>query len=510
MRKADVIIIGSGLAALMVAYHLCEHKNVIIFTKSNKETSNSWLAQGGVAAAIHRDDHWLFHYEDTLIAGCEHNDDEAVRILVQEGREAIQHFMNLGFSFDADEHGQLLFGREGAHRMKRILHAGGDATGKNMVSFLFEKLSNRVTFIEHDPVIDLLVYDGRCVGVQTKKGTYMADATVIATGGIGQLYTFTSNAQTATGDGIAMAYRAGAAVTDMEFVQFHPTMLYVDGKAVGLISEAVRGEGAILVTDDGRQVMDGVHPQKDLAPRDIVSRAIDREMKNGHLVFLDISAIPHFSSRFPTITSLCERYHIDWRKGLIPVVPGAHFLMGGIVVNVDGETTLPGLYAVGEAACTGVHGANRLASNSLLEALVFSRRAAHSILKKKEQLPGVNKYEETRENVCIPLPTKEQIQQTMTECVGIVRNYDQLLEAKQWFEQYSLFELIHCAPPYDDEERTIVNMLIVGWLVTTSALQRRESRGAHYRSDEPFERQYWEKRRIVRTKAEHFTKEGFR
>jgi L-aspartate oxidase len=510
MHKADVIIVGSGLAALMVAYHLCEHKNVIVFTKSNKEVSNSWLAQGGVAAAIHPADHWLSHYEDTITTGCEHNDDEAVRILVQEGREAIEQFMHLGFSFDVDERGELLFGREGAHRMRRILHAGGDATGKKMVEFLFEKLSSRVLFIENDPVIDLLVNDGRCVGVRTKNRLYVAEATIVATGGIGQLYTFTSNVETATGDGIAMAYRVGAAVADMEFVQFHPTMLYVDGKAVGLISEAVRGEGATLVTDDGRHVMDGVHPQKDLAPRDIVSRAIDREMKNGHLVFLDISAIPHFSSRFPTITSLCERYQINWRSGLIPVVPGAHFLMGGIVVNVDGETTLPGLYAVGEAACTGVHGANRLASNSLLEALVFSRRAAHCILKKKEQLPGVNKYEETRENVCIPLPTKEQIQQTMTECVGIVRNYDQLLEAKQWFEQYSLFELIHCAPPYDDEERTIVNMLIVGWLVTTSALQRRESRGAHYRSDEPFERQYWEKRRIVRTKTEHLIKEGFR
>ncbi|WP_297991765.1 L-aspartate oxidase [uncultured Anoxybacillus sp.] len=510
MHKADVIIVGSGLAALMVAYHLCEHENVIIFTKSNKEVSNSWLAQGGVAAAIHPADHWLSHYEDTITAGCEHNDDEAVLILVQEGREAIEQFMHLGFSFDVDERGELLFGREGAHRMRRILHAGGDATGKNMVAFLFEKLSSRVLFIENDPVIDLLVNDGRCVGVRTKNGLYVAEATIVATGGIGQLYTFTSNVETATGDGIAMAYRAGAAVADMEFVQFHPTMLYVDGKAVGLISEAVRGEGATLVTDDGRHVMDGVHPQKDLAPRDIVSRAIDREMKNGHLVFLDISAIPHFSSRFPTITSLCERYQINWRSGLIPVVPGAHFLMGGIVVNVDGETTLPGLYAVGEAACTGVHGANRLASNSLLEALVFSRRAAHCILKKKEQLPAISEYENDGKNVRVPLPTKEQIQQTMTECVGIVRNYDQLLEAKQWFEQYSLFDLIHCAPPYDDEERTIVNMLIVGWLMTTSALQRRESRGAHYRSDEPFERQYWEKRRIVRTKTEHLMKEELR
>lgn len=510
MRKADVIIIGSGLAALMVAYHLCEHKNVIIFTKSNKETSNSWLAQGGVAAAIHRDDHWLFHYEDTLIAGCEHNDDEAVRILVQEGREALQHFMNLGFSFDADEHGQLLFGREGAHRMKRILHAGGDATGKNMVSFLFEKLSNRVTFIEHDPVMDLIVYDGRCVGVQTKKGTYMADATVIATGGVGQLYTFTSNAQTATGDGIAMAYRAGAAVTDMEFVQFHPTMLYVDGKAVGLISEAVRGEGAILVTDDGRRVMDGVHPQKDLAPRDIVSRAIDNEIKNGHRVFLNISMVPHFPSRFPTITSLCERYQIDWRNGLIPVVPGAHFLMGGIVVNVHGETTLPGLYAVGEAACTGVHGANRLASNSLLEALVFSRRVAFRLLQKMERRSVMEKSEKKESNERISLPTKEQIQQTMTQYVGIVRDYDQLLQAKQWFEQYSIHKLVNMASEHDDEKRTIMYMLIIGWLITTSALQRRESRGAHYRSDQPFEREYWKKRRIVRTKAEHFTKEGFR
>lgn len=510
MREADVIIVGSGLAALMVAYHLCEHKNVIIFTKSKKETSNSWLAQGGVAAAIHPDDHWLSHYTDTMIAGCEHNDEEAVRILVQEGREAIQQFINLGFSFDVDEHGQLLFGQEGAHRMRRILHAGGDATGKNMVSFLFEKLSNRVTFIENDPVIDLLVSDGRCVGVQTKNGTYTASAIVIATGGIGQLYAFTSNAETATGDGIAMAYRAGAAVADMEFVQFHPTMLYVDGKAVGLISEAVRGEGAMLVTDDGRRVMDGVHPQKDLAPRDVVSRAIEREMKNGHFVFLDVSMIPHFSSRFPTIASLCERYQIDWRNGLLPVVPGAHFLMGGIVVNVDGETTLPGLYAVGEAACTGVHGANRLASNSLLEALVFSRRVAFQLLNKTEQRLTLKKSERKENNVRVALPTKEDIQRMMTQYVGIVREYDQLFYAKQWFEQYSIDELVNMAPEHDDEKRTIIYMLIVGWLMTTSALKRRESRGAHYRSDEPFERTYWEKRRIVRTKEEHLMKEGSR
>ncbi|MGJ7035119.1 L-aspartate oxidase [Anoxybacillus eryuanensis] len=510
MREADVIIVGSGLAALMVAYHLCEYKNVIIFTKSNKETSNSWLAQGGVAAAIHPNDHWLSHYEDTIIAGCEHNNDEAVRILVQEGREAIQHFMNIGFSFDVDERGQLLFGQEGAHRMKRILHAGGDATGKNMVSFLFKKLSGRVTFIENDPVIDLLVSDGHCVGVQTKHRTYTANATVIATGGIGQLYTFTSNVETATGDGIAMAYRAGAAVTDMEFVQFHPTMLYVNGKAVGLISEAVRGEGAILVTDDGRQVMDGVHPQKDLAPRDVVSRAIDNEIKNGHCVFLNISMIPHFPTRFPTITSLCERYHVDWRSGLIPVVPGAHFLMGGIVVNMDGETTLPGLYAVGEAACTGVHGANRLASNSLLEALVFSRRLAFHLLQKTGQHRTLKKSERKENHLRIVLPTKDEIQHVMTQYVGIVRDYDQLFQAKRWFEQYSIHELVNVAPEHDDEKRTIIYMLIVGWLITTSALQRKESRGAHYRSDEPFEKMYWEKRRIIRTKAEHFTKEGFR
>ncbi|KFZ43902.1 L-aspartate oxidase [Anoxybacillus flavithermus] len=509
MREADVIIVGSGLAGLMVAYHLCQHKNVIVFTKSNKETSNSWLAQGGVAAAIHPDDHWLSHYTDTMIAGCEHNDDEAVRILVQEGREAIQHFMNIGFLFDVGERGQLLFGQEGAHRMRRILHAGGDATGKNMVSFLFEKLSNRVTFIENDPVIDLLVSDGHCVGVQTKNGTYTASAIVIATGGIGQLYAFTSNTETATGDGIAMAYRAGAAVADMEFVQFHPTMLYVDGKAVGLISEAVRGEGAMLVTDDGRRVMDGVHPQKDLAPRDVVSRAIEREMKNGHFVFLDVSMIPHFSSRFPTITSLCERYQIDWRNGLLPVVPGAHFLMGGIVVNVDGETTLPGLYAVGEAACTGVHGANRLASNSLLEALVFSRRVAFQLLNKTEQRLTLKKSERKENNVRVALPTKEDIQRMMTQYVGIVREYDQLFYAKQWFEQYSIDELVNMAPEHDDEKRTIIYMLIVGWLITTSALQRKESRGAHYRSDEPFEKMYWEKRRIIRTKAEHLIKEGF-
>jgi L-aspartate oxidase len=514
MPNADVIIVGSGIAALMTAYYLHEDKNVMIFTKSKKERSNSWLAQGGVAAAVSKEDHWHSHYEDTVVAGCHHNDQRAVEILVQEGPKQIQELINRGFRFDTDARGRLQLGKEGAHQLRRILHAGGDATGRKMVSFLLKQLINKVTIVEEEMVLELLIKNGRCAGIKTKKKTgevacYYASATVIATGGCGSLYAFSSNASTVTGDGIALAYRAGAEVTDMEFIQFHPTMLYVNGKAVGLISEAVRGEGAILVTEDGRKMMESIHPQKDLAPRDVVARTIHAEVLQGNNIYLDISMIANFSKRFPIITQLCRSYGIDIESGKLPVVPGAHFLMGGIKVDVNGQTSIPGLYAVGEAACTGVHGANRLASNSLLEGIVFGKRLAETLRYGAQENIFVEMCKHTNNNfvkkVIKTLPSKQQIQTRMMQYVGIVRNESGLEHVKQWFEQFSIPDLLSVdLDELTTEEITIINMIITGWIIATSALKRTESRGGHYRTDYPSMDENWKGTRIMRTKEELF------
>lgn len=507
MPQADVIIVGSGLAALMTAYHLHEHKNVIIFTKSKKEESNSWLAQGGVAAAIAKEDDWRLHYEDTLIAGAFHNDEQAVELLVREGPVRLLELVKEGLQFDIDETGQFQLGNEGAHRRRRILHAGGDQTGKAIVSFLLENVRGKVTIIEDESVTDLLMQNGRCVGVKTRTGTYDANAVVLSTGGCGNVYAFTSNAPTATGDGIALAYRAGAVVSDMEFIQFHPTMLYVDGKAVGLVSEAVRGEGAILVTEDGKRLMEDVHPQRDLAPRDIVARAIHAEMMREGRVYLDISMIPHFRTRFPTIAAMCEAHGMDVNDGKLPVVPGAHFLMGGIQTDLTGKTSLPGLYAVGEAACTGVHGANRLASNSLLEGIVFGARLAETLRNEQPNRLECSAYEAVP--FTKPLPSVSDIQAIMMKHVGIVRDEISLTTAKQWFEQFSIHELIASDwSLFNEEQRTAASLLLTGWLITTSALKRTESRGGHYRSDFPKDDDGWKKRRIKRTKEELFAQIG--
>jgi L-aspartate oxidase len=509
MPQTDVIIVGSGLASLMTAYCLYEHKNVIIFTKAKKEESNSWFAQGGVAAVFSEQDDWRFHYEDTMVAGCYYNDERTVELLVQEGPKRLRELVVAGLRFDRDKDGRFHLGKEGAHRCRRILHAGGDQTGRALVSFLLDQLRGNVTMIEDESVIDLLIHNGRCIGVQTKNrfgitAKHYASAVVLSTGGCAGMYSFSSNASTITGDGIALAYRAGAVITDIEFIQFHPTMLYVDGKAVGLISEAVRGEGAVLVTEDGRKLMEHVHPQQDLAPRDIVSRTIHAEVVKGNRVYLDISMIDNFQERFPTITKRCQSYGVNIERGKLPVVPGAHFLMGGIQVDMDGQTSIPGLYAVGEVACTGVHGANRLASNSLLEGIVFGERLA-AALRQNKQENITHEHKENRFAKKIPklLPTKQQIQTMMMQYVGIIRNEKGLTYAKQWFEQFSIPDLVNAnVVDLPLEEITIVYMLITGWLLTTSALQRTESRGGHYRCDYPQMDERWKKRRIQRIRSE--------
>ena len=376
MKYADVLIIGSGVASLQLAKRLRTDLNVIILTKSFLKTSNSYLAQGGIAAAIGAGDHPSKHFADTLEAGRYHNDSKAVHILTEAAPSLINSLVAEGCLFDQDEKGELLLGMEGAHSEKRIIHGGGDATGKSMIDFMANQSMENTRIIENRFVYELLL-DGskkECVGVKVKNEkneieTFLANHIVLASGGCGQLYSYTSNANTVTGDGIALAYRAGAEITDMEFIQFHPTLLYVNGQTRGLISEAVRGEGARLVTAEGKAIMEGIHPLGDLAPRHIVSQIIYDYLRQGIEVFLDISKVHEFTNRFPNITAMCVNNGVDLKGGKIPIVPGSHFLMGGIKTDLIGRTSLHGLYAIGEVACTGIHGANRLASNSLLEGL---------------------------------------------------------------------------------------------------------------------------------------------
>lgn len=501
---ADVIIIGSGISALIAAERLSDEKNVMVITKSKKENSNSIWAQGGVAASIANNDHWESHYNDTMVAGSFHNNMESVKTLVQKGPKQINRLIDEGMKFDRDHDGRLSLGKEGAHEKRRILHAGGDATGKALIDYFLKRVQSKVKIVEDEKVFDLIVENKRCYGVKVKSKEnevklYYANHIILATGGCGGLYTFTSNDPSITGDGLAIAYRSGVKLVDLEFIQFHPTMLCINGQGKGLISEAVRGEGAVLVTESGRLLMDGVHPQKDLAPRDVVAREINHAVLNGESVYLDIRMIPKFKVRFPTITELCETNGVDLQKGLIPVVPGAHFLMGGIRTDLHGRTNIEHLYAIGEVACTGVHGANRLASNSLLEGIVFAHELVDYIKSQASEAPVILEIEEETYKVR-SLPSHEMIRKVMMNYVGIVRNEKELIQAKEWFEQFLSNKERLLPEELSIEEMSIINMLTAGWLITTSALARTESRGGHFREDYPNTvDSEWYQRQINRT-----------
>lgn len=506
-----IIIIGSGIAALSAADILCKSKNVIIFTKSRISDGNSALAQGGIAAAVSKHDSWQEHLEDSLTAACMHANPATLELLIKNGPSCISRLIKKGMPFDMDTSGRLDLAREGAHGKRRILHSGGDTTGRNIMSLLLDRLTNEanISFHENELAIDLIVGDdGRCCGVYTRNEydrliAHEADAVILATGGIGSLYSCTSNHPNCTGDGIAMAYRAGAEIADMEFIQFHPTILHIDGKNPGLVSEAVRGEGAILRNELGEAFMEKVHPLRDLAPRDIVAREIHMQYRNGHTVMLDVSSVHNFSERFPSITAMCSNYGINVERSSIPVMPGAHFLMGGIKANAFGETSLPGLLAIGECACTGVHGANRLASNSLLEGLVFGSLTAERLLEKKQIETACSPLTPCRKALfkLEELPGIEQIQENMMSYAGLLRDESGLKRLIDWLRQYDFLnmDLLSCSR----ETAEKINMLTTAWLISTSALERTESRGSHFRSDFPASNQDWQGKRIIRQISEH-------
>ncbi|MCM3669931.1 L-aspartate oxidase [Mesobacillus maritimus] len=505
MTKANVLIVGSGIAALQLAVTLRTDLNVMVLTKSSLIKSNSHMAQGGVAASLGTDDSPTLHYQDTVEAGRYFNDPAAVQDLTREGPEIIEELIKGGCPFDRCETGEIKLGMEGAHSAKRIVHSGGDATGRILIEHLVSQLGRNISVQENMFVYELLKSKaGRCIGVKAKRTdgkseVFYADHVVLATGGCGQLYTYTSNAESVTGDGVALAYLAGAELVDMEFIQFHPTLLYVDGKTRGLISEAVRGEGAKLVTAEGKRIMEGVHPLKDLAPRHVVSQKIYEYLKMGKQVYLDITCITNFTEQFPTVSALCRQAGVDLEIGKLPVAPGSHFLMGGVKTNSIGQTNIPGLYAIGEVACTGVHGANRLASNSLLEGMVYGKRLGAWLNEQpvESQIPSPvgRDYDQSK---LFLLPDKTVLQQTMMDRAGIVRHHASLMMQKSWLESFQVEawldrSLDDCSP----EELTKVFMLITAWLVTNAALSRTESRGGHFRSDYPVEDENWQNKRIA-------------
>ena len=511
----DYIIIGSGIAGLNTALLAREHGSALILTKGRVDDCNTRYAQGGIAAAVGAGDTPSLHLQDTLSAGAGLCDREAVEVLTREGPQRVANLIQWGVPFDTS-HGEISLGREGAHSMPRILHAGGDATGQHIELTLAARVAESdVKVLEYTLATRLLVEKGCAVGVETLNAvtgrveTYTGRFIVIGAGGAGQLFKFTTNPEVATGDGVALSFRAGARVMDMEFYQFHPTALSLAGAPTFLLSEAMRGEGAALRDRAGRAFMADYHPLADLAPRDVVSRAIATEMEksDGGAVYLDISHLPAdlVQSRFPTIYHFCLKYGLDITKEPAPVAPAAHYMMGGIKIDTWGRTNVPGLYACGEAACSAVHGANRLASNSLLDTLVFARRLVGSSL---GQAPDATASDDEnillrrlpeRAPVCatMPSPGRENLQDLTWRNVGINRNGSRLLLSARIL---NLWQRI-MPPPDDRASWELSNMTLLARLMVESALLRQESRGSHFREDFPDTRQEWEKH-VVLTQEE--------
>ena len=529
-KPFDVAIIGGGIAGLSVALRLPSSMRVALFTKGQLGESNTRYAQGGLAAALGADDGPELHMQDTLSAGAGVCDEHAVRTLTEGAPAAVRWLAEMGVEFDRSQPGDahatpdgLLLGREAAHSRWRVLHAGGDATGAEIERALTRALRQRssITLYEETCVRRLLVEDGVCTGLEAihhggRPFVVDAKSTVLASGGAGGLWLHTSNPAGATADGLALAWRAGAALTDLEFMQFHPTVLVSGGSSSysPLISEAVRGEGAYLRNHAGERFMPRYSELAELAPRDVVARSILSEMlrEGVDCQYLDLRHLSpeRMHQRFPNISAVCRSYGLDLARDLLPVAPAAHYCMGGVMAGADGQTTVPGLYAVGEVACTGVHGANRLASNSLLEGLVFGLRLADELARGNRTSRGY--IPSARRAIAVPLPhdptgceellrlrperetisrVRRDLRQVMWQHVSLTRDETGLHEAHARLADLrtDLLARLPVRPACEEIDaawQETVNMCVVAELVIAAALQRRESRGSHWRRDYDF------------------------
>jgi len=498
-RTFDVLVLGGGIAGLTAAIAAARRWRVGLLTKATFDDTTTFLAQGGIAAALGPADSPELHFHDTVNAGAGLCDEEAVRVLVNEGPDRVRELMDICPRFDKVD-GQIVLGREGAHSVARVVHAGGDATGSEVSSALAEaaRVGSRVQLYENEFVIDLLTVEGRCVGALTLNlddgglTLNVAMVTVLATGGAGQVYGRTTNPSVATGDGIAMAYRAGAAIRDLEFVQFHPTGLAVPGQErVQLITEALRGEGAYLRNAAGERFMTACDPRAELASRDVVVRAMVSEMRREHSghVYLDATHLDAgwLQERFPRVTAGLAEHGLDLATQLIPVAPVCHYFVGGVITDVWGRTTVPGLYASGEVASTGVHGANRLASNSLLEGLVFSDRVVRDLDR------YIGRLGEDVRRLRFDLPeaavdgggssasaARLRLTSVMSDKVGVLRRGDDLRAVLADLNALTS-ELRFGA--LGEAEYELLNLLTLGTQIATCALLREESRGVHQRDD---------------------------
>ncbi|MGA2173066.1 MAG: L-aspartate oxidase [Sedimentisphaerales bacterium] len=496
-QSTDYLVLGAGIAGLRAAIEAAQNGSVTVVTKGTVEDSNTWHAQGGIASVLDKADSFESHIADTLRTGGGLSDEKTVDLVVRQGPQLIRQLLNWGVAFDlTDDH--IATTLEGGHSHPRIAHAHGDETGKIIAQTLIAKTRQQrnVKIIENFFTLDLLTANNKCLGVigwHKEKGPQIIWAAniILATGGAGQLYRETTNPSCATADGLAIAYRAGAALQDLEFVQFHPTTLYIAGASRALITETLRGEGAVLLDSKGRAFMKDYNPAAELAPRDIVSRAILEQMlktKSTH-VYLDIRHFDkqHFAKRFPVISELCESFDIDTSKDLIPVRPSAHYMVGGVRTDIGAKTSIENLYACGEVSSTGLHGANRLGSNSLLEGLVFGRIAGQVPVDKKPTRPGQPpiKYQipHSERSRLDTADVRNSLRALMWRNVGITRKAHDL---KQAIEQIRFWQRYVMDKQFDNPQGwELQNMLTVCLLIAQSALARKESRGVHFRSDYP-------------------------
>jgi L-aspartate oxidase len=501
IRESDVVVLGSGVAGLATALNARGRRITVLSKTEFAGGGSSVLAQGGVAVALGLDDSPTQHARDTLAVGCGLNDPRVVRLVTEEGPRRIQHLLRLGARLDRDSSGRLAMGQEAAHSRRRVAHAAGDATGAELVRTLSEAVRRlpNVRFEDGVLALDLVVDRGRVIGLITVDGSgelvlHMASAVVLATGGIGQIYQHTTNPAEATADGLAMAARAGARLAGIEFVQFHPTALAVGGNPLPLLTEALRGEGAVLVDETGSRFMERVHPAAELAPRDVLARAIWRHQQVGHEVSLDTTGLAdRLADRFPTVLELCLQRGLDPRLVPMPVAPAAHYHMGGVAVDLHGRTSIDGLWACGEVAHTGLHGANRLASNSLLEALVFGARIG-------ERLAALGPDATPRWGGSLPAVSRQRVA-SAPRLAGEEALIAERLRAVMWHGvglertapgmQRAMREIDRLSGEAPSGVGELANLLLAARLVARAAWARTESRGAHYRSDIPWQDSHW-------------------